>query len=367
MSGVARLKLALLGCGDVAQRDYLPELHRLADRVELVAVCSRSAERARAVSAQYGARAWYTDYARMLAESDADLVANFTPIQLHAETTLAALQAGRHVYSEKPVATSVRAAERIRDEAKRRGLTLVCAPSVLLFPQVRYAQSLLQEGVVGPVYSARGQGHGGVPPWHGYASDPSPFFAVGAGPAMDMGVYPLHALTGLLGPARRVTAMAAQAQRSFTVEDGPARGTLVPIDVPDNWHIVLDFGDERLASVEASNCVQGTRAPQLELLGLRGTIAVNLLDVAAPVEVLRASGAWERVAVPHKRAQGPDHLLGIAHLVDCVQNGWEPVLSVEHAIHVVEIVEKATQAAREGRTLPLETTFESRQKLTAEG
>jgi predicted dehydrogenase len=232
---------------------------------------------------------------------------------------------------------------------------------------VRYAQSLLQEGVVGPVYSARGQGHGGVPPWHGYASDPSPFFAAGAGPVMDMGVYPLHALTGLLGPARRVTAMAAQAQRSFTVADGPARGTLVPIDVADNWHIVLDFGDERLASVEASNCVQGTRAPQLELLGLRGTIAVNLLDVAAPVEVLRASGEWERVQVPHERAQGPDHLLGIAHLVDCVQNGSEPMLSVEQAIHVVEIVEKAAQAVREGRTLPLETTFESRQKLTAEG
>jgi predicted dehydrogenase len=356
-SGLDKLKLALLGCGDVAQRDYLPELYRLADQVELVAVCSRSDERARAVAAQYGARAWYTDYVRMLAESDADLVANLTPIQLHAETTLAALQAGKHVYSEKPVATSVREAERIRTEARQRGLTLVCAPSVLLFPQVRYAQALLREGVVGPVYSARGQGHGGVPPWAGYASDPSPFFAAGAGPAVDMGVYPLHALTGLLGPARRVTALAARAQRSFTVEEGPARGKVVPIEVPDNWHMILDFGDQRLASVEASNCVQGTRAPQLELLGLRGTIAVNLLDVSAPVEVLRASGEWERVAVPHERARGPDHLLGIEHLVDCVQNGQEPVLSVEHAIHVVEIVEKAAQAAREGQALALETTF----------
>ena len=90
MTGLPRLKLALLGCGDVAQRDYLPEIHRLSDRVELVAVCSRTEQRARDVAAQYGARAWYTDYARMLAESDADLVANLTPIQLHAETTLAA-------------------------------------------------------------------------------------------------------------------------------------------------------------------------------------------------------------------------------------------------------------------------------------
>ena len=91
------LKLALLGCGDVAQRDYLPELHRLSDRVELVAVCSRSESRARAVAAQYGARAWYTDYRRLLDESGAELVANLTPIPMHAETTLAALQAGKHV------------------------------------------------------------------------------------------------------------------------------------------------------------------------------------------------------------------------------------------------------------------------------
>jgi predicted dehydrogenase len=70
--------------------------------------------------------------------------------------------------------------------------------------------------------------------------------------------------------------------------------------------------------------------------------------------------------VPHERAQGPDHLLGIAHLVDCVQQGKEPVLSVEHALHVVEIVEKATRSAHEGRTLVLETTFESQQKLMAD-
>lgn len=88
------LKVALLGCGDVAQRDYLPELHRLAGRVDLVAVCSRSESRARAVAVQYGAAAWYSDYQRLLDESGADLVANLTPIQIHAETTLAALRAG---------------------------------------------------------------------------------------------------------------------------------------------------------------------------------------------------------------------------------------------------------------------------------
>ena len=163
-----KIKLAFLGVGDVAQRDYLPEFHRLADRAELVAVCSRTERRARAVAEEYEVLAWYTDYERMLAETNADAVINLTPIQLHTETTIAALQAGKHVYTEKPVATSVHEAKRIREEAARRQLKLVCAPCVMLFPQVRYTRSLLVEGAIGEVYAARGHGHGGVPPWRGF-------------------------------------------------------------------------------------------------------------------------------------------------------------------------------------------------------
>jgi predicted dehydrogenase len=350
-------KLALIGCGDVAQRDYLPELYRLRHRVELAAVCSRTEERARAVAQQYGAAAWYTDYSTMLRECDADLVANLTPIQLHTETTLTALRAGKHVYTEKPVASTVRDARRIQEEARRQGQVLVCAPCVLLFPQVRYARALLQEDALGPVYSAHGQGQMGVPPWSGYTSDPSPFFAAGGGPALDMGVYPLHALTGLLGPVRRVGAMTARVQHGFTVADGPLAGKQVPIEVDDNWHITLDFGGGRLAAVECGNSVRGTRLPQLELRGLRGTIVVDLLDVSSPVEVLQAGSDWTSVTVPHARQAGPDHLLGIEHLADCVDGSVAPILSIEHAIHVLEIIEKAAQAAREGRTLTVESTF----------
>jgi len=357
---MSRHKLALIGCGDVAQRDYLPELHRLADRLELVAVCSRGAARARSVAERFEVAAWYTDYGMMLADCAIDLVANLTPIQSHTEITIAALRAGKHVYTEKPVASSVRDATEIREEARRRGLVLVCAPCVLLFPQVRKAHSLLAEGVIGPVFSARGQGHGGVPPWDGYASDPSPFFAEGGGPALDMGVYPLHALTGLLGPVSRVHAMTSRTRQHFIPADGPLAGTQVPIAVDDNWHLILDFGGGRLASVEASNCVQATQAPQLELFGLDGTIAVNLLDVAAPVEVFRRDGGWERIPVSHARRQGPDHLLGIEHLIDCVETDTPPRLSVEHASHVVEITEKAAWSARDGRTYAIESLWNPR-------
>jgi predicted dehydrogenase len=309
-------------------------MHRLTGRAELVAVCGRTLERVREVAEQYDIPARYDDYRTMLAESDAEAVINLTPIQTHTESTLAALAAGKHVYSEKPVATTLDDARRIRDEADRRGLTLVCAPSVLLFPQVRFARELVDSGRIGTVHAALGRGYGGVPPWSGYPSDPSPFFARGAGPLADMGVYPLHAITGILGPGKRV-----------------------PIEVADNWHLMLDFGDRRLASVTANNVAQDSRAPQMELFGLEGTVSVNLLDVSAPVETLVSGEGWTSHTIPHERSGGPDHLLGVEHLVECLSSGARPIPSIDHAIHVVEIMGAASRSAAAGRAYDLETTF----------
>src|SRR3954451_21541768 len=87
--------------------------------------------------------------------------------------------------------------------------------------------------------AALGRGFGGVPPWSGYPSDPSPFFAAGGGPLADMGVYPLHAITGILGPARRVSAFASHVQEDFVVQDGALTGQRIPIEVEDNWMLLL--------------------------------------------------------------------------------------------------------------------------------
>lgn len=314
-------------------------------------------ERARDVASRFGIPAWYDDVERMLAESDAEVVINLTPIQSHFPTTMAALSAGKHVYTEKPTATTLAETRCIRDEAAARGLTLVCAPSVLLFPQVRFARDLVRGGHIGAVHAALGRGYGGVPPWSGYPSDPSPFFAHGGGPLADMGVYPLHAITGILGSAIRVSAFASRARASFSIAEGPLAGKCVPIEVEDNWHVLLELGNGLLASVTANNVAQGSRAPQMELFGLDGTIAVDLLDVSAPVETLLAGQVWQQHAIPHQRTAGPDHLLGVEHLIDCLESGAAPIASIEHAIHVIEIMEAAATSARTGHAVQLETAF----------
>lgn len=355
---MSKIKLALLGCGDVAQRDYLPEFHRVADRAELVAVCTRSTTRMQEAMHRYAIPHGYTDYRRMLAESEADAVINLTPIPLHDETNLAILESGRHLYSEKPVASSSRAAKQLAELAQALGLHALCAPSIRLFPQMQYVARLVKEGAIGPIYSARGYGHWGVPPWPGYFSDPTPFFAAGAGPMMDMGVYPLHALTTLFGPVRRVVAMVTKVQESFTVTEGPHAGLRVPVEADDHWQLLLDFGGGCIANVAANAVVVDTRCPPLELHGLAGTIAFDPIYVQKPVDVLSRGCDWRTVAPPFPdtnpgRCAGPDHILGVMHLLDCIEGRCSPQLTLDQAAHVLRVIEAAVESSRTGRMIEI--------------
>jgi predicted dehydrogenase len=348
----APLRLGVVGTGDVAERDYLPELGRLAGRAKIVALASRDGERARAAAAQFeGARA-YAGYAELLGDPAVDAILNLTPIGMHAEVTLAALGAGKHVYSEKPLAGGVAEARAVRDAASESGRVLVCAPCVMLFPQVVHAAGLLASGALGTPSSVRASAFGGAPPWEGYASDPSPFFSAEGGPLVDMAVYPLAAIAGLIAPVARVTALSSRTRDSFEVADGPAAGVRVPVEADDNWQLMLELRDGVLASVEANFCAQATAAPELEIRGDAGTLALSLLDVSEPVRLF-AGGEWHEARVPHARTAGPDHLLGVEQLVDVVTRGGEPSLSADRAIHVLAVIAGARRAAAESRAVEI--------------
>ena len=354
--GAMTLRLAIVGVGDVAQRDYLPELGRLADRVEPVVACSRTADRARDVAERFRIPRWTTSYDEAVNADDVDAVLNLTPFSLHVDVTLAALGAGKHVYSEKPLALTSAEAGVIAEHADRNGCVVVAAPCVMLFPQVRRAQEIVASGELGNVFTARGHGQGGVPPWDGYLSDPSPYFARPGGPLVDMAVYPLHALTGLLGPVQEVCAFSSRTRDSFDIVEGPLAGRSVPVEAPDNWHLVLRLEDGTLASMEANNCASGAIAPELELRGEQGALGISLLDVSEPLR-LHVDGEDRSEVVPHERSAGPDHVLGIEHLADCVDEGQDPTVNVAHARHVIEVLEAAALSATEGRSVVVDSDF----------
>ncbi|MBA3605877.1 MAG: Gfo/Idh/MocA family oxidoreductase, partial [Acidimicrobiia bacterium] len=233
------------------------------------------------------------------------------------------------------------------------GLVVVAAPSVLVFPQVLQAARLLSDGAIGAVRSATAQFLGGRPPWDGYESDPSPFFSAGAGPLVDIGVYPLHTLTGLLGPVELVSAISARTQQSFVQPPSPGSvGRTVPVEVDDVWHLLMRHVGGAVSSVRSDFATHGsTASPDVEINGDCGSIALSLMDMQAPVRLW--SGA-ESTALPSQgvRVEGPDHILGVQHLIDCVA-GMPPVLTVDHAAHVLDILNAAADSSRTGRQVSI--------------
>jgi predicted dehydrogenase len=340
------IRLGVIGVGDVAQRDYLPEIGRIEPDAEVVAVAGATEERVGDVADRLGVAA-HVGYASLLAD-DVDAVLNLTPANLHGEINAAAIDAGKHVYSEKPVAMTAETARALGARARERHLVLAAAPSVLLYPQVQIVREQLGLGNLGDPVAASSAVFGGVPPWEGFASDPSPYFEEGIGPLVDIGVYPLHALTGLLGSVRRVAALGNRTRDAFVVRDGPAEGLRVPVDEDDVSLLLVEFASDVLATVHSTFASVPGSVPELEVLGDRGAVACSLLDPTAPVRV--SDGAdWTELPVPAERSDGPDHVLGVRHFVRAIARDEPMILTVEHAVHVLDVIEAARTSAREHR------------------
>ena len=207
-----------------------------------------------------------------------------------------------------------------------------------------------------------------------WPADPTWFYQKGAGPLLDMGVYGIDRITGLLGPARRVAAMSGLVAPHRLARGGPFDGLQIDVAEDDNTLLLLDFGDSAFAVIDATFNVQASLSPELELFGTAGTLIVNrpgaARDGAGPgtIELFRLEAGpglagWitpaSLDALPREnRAARYSRAVLIDHLVDCVAGDARLVTGADRARHVLEIMLAAKTAAREGRTVELTTSFE---------
>ena len=354
-----RVRIGIVGSGSIANGLYLPGIAAI-PQAEVVALCDISSDRLEATSQRFNVPQRYTDLGEMLAQSDIDLLINTTPIQAHYELNLQAVEAGVNVYTEKPMTATVEEADQLIEAARDRGVLLASAPDVMVRPPVLRLKELVANQVVGPVVWAQVRSSHGGPDSFATRRDPGWFYQPGAGPILDMGVYGLHLITGLLGPARRVAAFSARSRPLRYVRRGPIKGLEVKVETDDNVLILLDFGQSVLAFVDSGYCVPGSRAPQMELFGTDGTISFLGYRADPPIEIFvddmaRGIRGWTRLE--ERLPQPTTRAMGVAHVVDCLVSGTDLILTPEHARHVIEIMNKAQESAREGRALELETTF----------
>jgi predicted dehydrogenase len=354
-----KVKLALVGCGVIANARYLPEITEMS-KADLVAVCDIVEERADRAAEEYAVPHAYYTLDQMLAEEEFDLLVNTTHIQAHFETNLMALQAGRHVYTEKSMTTTVEEATILIEEARSRRLRLGAAAATMLDPVHQKVKELLVGGAIGKVaFISAHHSHCGAAWFPTWETDPTWFYKPGAGPLLDLGVYGLHTITGLLGPAKRVVCLSGISFPERYVRGGPYKGKRIDVELDDNTLLMLDFGHATFAMLDSTYCVRAAKnSRRMQIFGERGTIVTRgdrPLEVYRDDEALDLTG-WMEPELPRaKRWSLPD---GVVHLIECILDPSLPVVtSGEHARHVIESMNRCYEAAREGRTVELETSF----------
>jgi predicted dehydrogenase len=372
-----KIKLGIVGCGSVT-RLYFPMLRDMAQKGELetAAVCDSSEKNLKVAREYLGTPHHYLDFDEMLANETIDAVVNLTPIQLHHAFNMKAIESGRHVYSEKPIASTVKEADEIIQAAKKKGVIVTCAPPMPLHPDHIRIKALVDRGALGKVCYARATGANPGPAWiTEFTSDPTWFYKKGGGPIFDTGEYPIQLLTQILGPVKRVSAFAATSVPERVVVAGVAKGRRIRVEVPDNIQIMLDFGEGTFATVDVNYCKLSHKdSPRVELYGDRGII-YHYQRKENPIAVYRREDElglrgwltledsfWGACVPVMPMSQGPARPFswseGVLHLVRCIQEGKKPVLSAEFARHVLDVLVTALESAETGRAVEIKTGFD---------
>ena len=376
-----KIKVALAGLGSVSQRGILPHLAQedALQKIELVACCDVVGDRAADTARVFGWREWYSDYDELLRKADVEAVLIATPIPFHYEQAMKALQAGKHVYVQKTMTTTLAEANDVVELAKSKNLRLVASPGQMLRPLNQQIKRLLREGVIGKVYWAFSTNAGGG---HEHESlragsgvrqaiDPTWYYKKGGGPVYDMSVYSLHTLTGILGPVKRVTAMSGIGLPRRTWQD-----KVIDVEMDDNTLLLLDFGDNVFALAGGQNAVTSPSIGwgRLAFSGSDGALDVvpgrglevtsrsalaGTLGFGNGTFIAPPGGAGDLPGVvgPHTTIQEPHVYADILHLVDCLREDRTPLVTGEHARHVVEIIESGYRAARTGQAQELTSVF----------
>lgn len=339
----AKCRIGILGAGDIAGR-YIDGL-RLQKDFEIIAVASRTFKSATEIALQKGLRATSTD--NLLADDEIDLILNLTPPAFHFNLTQSALQSGKHVYSEKPLATSLAEADLLIALADQRGLMLACAPATFMGPVWSSARSLIRQGALGRIVGATGTlVYPGPNLFH---HNPEHLFSKFGGPVFDMGVYHISVLVSLLGGINKVQAMKSAGQDQRSILAGPRTGQTFPVTVPTHVACTLSFASGAVANLTLSFEGFGSRAPGLEIIGDRGAICLPQAGQFAG-EILISSELfkWTVIEQAADAWSDRDWVIGPVEAWRSFLNGRQVGPSAERARHTLDVLLAIEAAARRG-------------------
>jgi predicted dehydrogenase len=347
------MNVGVVGCGVISK--HYAENAAAFDSFELVACADVDPARAEALAAAHALDALALD--ELTADPAIDVVLNLTPPAAHADIIRAALDAGKHVYTEKPFTTSVADGRELLAEADRRGLRVGCAPDTFLGAPYEAARALIARGEIGtPLNATATFLVGGPDTWHPNADV---FYRAGGGPMLDIAPYYLTAIATLLGPFRAALGLATTPtpERRFGV--GRRAGESFTVDVPTHVVAGLQLASGALATLTVSFESRGQYDSRLTVHGTEGALSLpdaNQFD--GELRVFNGGSEWKDV--PYE-SRGPRETrgYGLHEMLEAVRAGRAHRASGELGLHVLETATAVLRSAEEGRTIDVASRFSS--------
>jgi predicted dehydrogenase len=347
-----RIRTGVIGCGSVSG-SYLPVLTK-SPFVDVVSLCDIKPERARKQAEKFKVAHHYPNIDAMLAGEPFEFLVNLTDMQEHERLNRQALEAGKHVWSEKPIANSLSAGQELLRTAQQKKLRLWGAPITVQSPQFAFMAKQLAANKLGRVAAAHADyGHEG-PTWSAF------FYEKGGGSMPDLAVYNFTSLTGLLGPVKHVTAMV----NIVTPERNVGDKGRIKVTEEDNAMVLMDHGNGALSHVQSGfnyfnpHGHDGSKETRhtISIVGSGGFMGLVGYDWA-PLGVDFASKDSPKLERHVKDAEGYVWQQGAALAAECLVTGKELLATPEHALHVLEIITAARESSATGKRVTLTSTF----------
>lgn len=355
------LRVGVLGAGAIAP-PYYSALNAWPQLMP-VACASKGMESARAVAARHAMKAVTPD--ELIEDPSIDVILNLTPPQAHFETSRRILDAGKHLYSEKPLTTELGHAKELVAIAARRNLRIGCAPDTFLGSAHQEARAVVDEGLIGKVISgALFLGTSGCESWHPH---PEPYYAAGAGPLADHMPYYLTQLVNLLGPVAAVSGFSSAPKPVRELGHRTRVGETIVSEVDTSAVAVLEMVSGALITLTASWDLGPNGRIPIELYGSEGSLrnpdpnwSDGVVQLVRRTEIIDRDHSARSFSRPtmitfQGNAVAYYRLCGLADMADAIADGRPHRASAELALHVLETIDAIRRSATNGARIALET------------
>lgn len=366
------VNVGILGCG-VISNTYIRDIKRFYPSLHLAACADVNVELAKSHAEKYQIPSGCS-VEEMLAMEEVELVVNLTPPQFHMELNKKILQAGKHVFCEKPFAPTAAQARQVMDLADEKGLLVGSAPDTFLGSSLQTCRKILDDGWIGkPLYVTANMMSNGVETWH---PAPANFYRQGSGPLYDMGPYYFTALAALLGPVKRVSAFSGTGFPVRKVYTGPLKGQEVLVETPTHYSGTAELVSGVIVSMNISFDIWHSNLPMFEIYGTDGTLEVpdpnmsggrprvyrkeSTLDVLYDDSRETKEKQDTSVELPELYPHIGDYTrgIGVLDLACAIDEKRKPRVNAEMACHVIEAITGMMESAQDKKVYEMKTTCE---------